>query len=85
MTTPFALVEGEDFSAMDPLEATFPAGMTASGNLSCVNITILEDMVLEGQHSFDVRITDVTPDEVNVISPSNASVFIGDNDGEFIQ
>ena len=41
-------------------------------------------MVLEGQHSFVVRISDVTPDEVNVISPSIANVFIGDNDGELI-
>ena len=68
---------------MDPLVATFPAGVTTSGDLGCVNITILEDMVLEGQHSFVVQIADITPDEVNVISPSIGIVFIGDNDGEF--
>ena len=69
---------------MDPLVATFPAGVTTSGDLGCVNITILDDMVLEGQHSFVVQIADVTPDEVNIISPSIANVFIGDNEGEFI-
>ena len=68
---------------MDSLVASFPAGVTTSGDLTCVNITILEDMVLEGQHSFVVQIADVTPDEVNIISPSIANVFIGDNDGEF--
>ena len=78
------LVEGEDFSAMDPLVATFPAGMTSSGNLTCVDITILDDMALEGQHGFVVQITDVCPDEANIISPSIAAVIIGDNDGEFV-
>ena len=78
------LVEGEDFSAMDPLVATFPAGMTSSGNLACVDITILDDMALEGQHGFVVQITDVCPDEANIISPSIAAVIIGDNDGEFV-
>ena len=68
---------------MDSLVASFPAGVTTSGDLGCVNITILEDMVLEGQHSFVVHIAEVTPDEVNVISPSIINVFIGDNDGEF--
>ena len=69
---------------MDSLVASFPAGVTTSGDLGCVNITILEDMVLEGQHSFVVQITEVTPDEVNIISPSIANVLIGDNDGECI-
>ena len=68
---------------MDSLVASFPAGVTTSGDLGCVNITILEDRVLEGQHSFVVQIAEVTPDEVNVISPSIINVFIGDNDGEF--
>ena len=68
---------------MDSLVASFPAGVTTSGDLGCVNITILDDMVLEGQHSFVVQIADITPDEVNVISPSIGIVFIGDNDGEF--
>ena len=68
---------------MDSLVASFPSGVTTSGDLGCVNITILEDMVLEGQHSFVVQITDITPDEVNIISPSIGIVFIGDNDGEF--
>ena len=69
---------------MDPLVATFPAGMTSSGNLACVDITILDDMALEGQHGFVVQITDVCPDEANIISPSIAAVIIGDNDGEFV-
>ena len=69
---------------MDSLVASFPAGVTTSGDLGCVNITILDDMVLEGQHSFVVQIADITPDEVNIISPSIANVLIGDNDGECI-
>ena len=69
---------------MDSLVASFPARVTTSGDLGCVNITILEDMVLEGQHSFVVQIAEVTPDEVNIISPSIINVFIGDNDGECI-
>ena len=84
MLNSFVLVEGEDFSGIYPLIATFPAGVTTSGDLGCVNITILEDMVFEGQHSFVVQIAEVTPADVNVISPSIANVFIGDNDGECI-
>ena len=68
---------------MDPLVASFPTGVTTSGDLTCVNISILEDVVLEGQHGFVVQISDVSPDEVNIISPGIVIVFIGDNDGEF--
>ena len=80
----FSLVEGEDFSGMDSLIATFPAGVTSNGDVTCVDITILDDMVLEGQHGFVVQISDISPDETNIIAPSIADVIIGDNDGEFV-
>ena len=80
----FSLVEGEDFSGVDSLVATFPAASTSNGDVTCVDITILDDMALEGQHSFVVQIAHVSPDETNIISPSIANVIIGDNDGEFV-
>ena len=48
-----------------PLQATFPTS-SMEGATSCVNISILQDMVLEGDHSFGVELTSATPSVVMV-------------------
>ena len=50
------------------------------GDTSCVNISVLQDMVLEGDHSFGVEVTSATPSVVMVGIPSNETVTILDDE-----
>ena len=53
-----------------PLQTTLPTN-SMEGATSCVNISILRDTVLEGDHSFAVEVTSATPSVVMVGMPSN--------------
>jgi len=65
----------------DVFEATFLAAMsTSNGDTACDIVTIIDDDVLEGEHSFEILITATDPQLVN-IDPSNALVNIKDNEG----
>ena len=50
------------------------------GATSCVNISILQDMVLEGDHNFSVVVTSATPSVVMVGVPSEGTVTILDDE-----
>ncbi len=75
---------GEDYEASDPLTTTF---LTAGSNVSCVNITIVDDDAFEGNHTFMVNVDSVTllsgeaEDLLMPGSVSSAAVTIQDNDG----
>ncbi len=79
---------GEDYEASDPLTATF---LAAGGNVSCVDITILDDDAFEGNHTFMVRVDSVTllsgitEELLRPGSASPAAVTIQDNDGMEVQ
>ena len=62
-----------------PLQATFPTSSMEDAT-SCVNITILQDLVLEGDHSFGVEVTSATPSVVMVGMPSEETVTILDDE-----
>ena len=62
-----------------PLQATFPTS-SVEGSTSCVDIVILQDMGLEGDHSFDVEVISVTPPLVMVGTPSAETVTILDDE-----
>jgi len=64
----------------DIFEATFLAISTSNGDTVCDIITIIDDDVLEGEHSFEVLITATDPQLTN-INPASASVTITDNEG----
>ena len=72
------LVAGSDYGA-GLLQATFPIG-SMEGGTSCVNISILQDLVLEGDHSFGVQVTSATPSVVMVGMPSEETVTILDDE-----
>ena len=72
------LVAGSDYVA-GPLQATFPTS-SMEGATSCVNISILQDMVLEGDHTFGVEVSSVTPSVVIVGMPSEETVTILDDE-----
>ncbi len=75
---------GEDYEAFDTLTTTF---LAAGSNVSCVNITIMDDDAFEGNHTFMVNVDSVTlqsgeaEDLLMLGSASSATVTIQDNDG----
>ena len=62
-----------------PLQATFPTS-SVEGSTSCVDIVILQDMALEGDHSFSVEVISATPSVVMVGTPSDETVTILDDE-----
>ena len=71
-------VAGSDYVG-GPLQATFPTS-SMEGATSCVNISILQDLVLEGDQSFGVEVTSATPSVVMVGMPSEETVTILDDE-----
>ena len=72
-------VEGVDFSVTDPtqLNVFFEAG-SMNGDTDCINITILDDSAVEGDHSFTVSLN--PPDfPVTLTTPSSSPVTIEGN------
>ena len=61
------------------LQATF-ATNSMEGATSCVNISILQDLALEGDHEFSVEVTSATPSVVTVGMPSEETVTILDDE-----
>ena len=75
-------VDGEDFTVSPPdvFEATFVAMSTSNGDTACDSITIIDDNVLEGEHSFEIQIVSTDPMLSN-IDPASTVVTILDNEG----
>ena len=53
---------------------------TSNGDTACDNITIIDDNVLEGEHSFEIQIVSTDPMLSN-IDPASTVVTILDNEG----
>ena len=66
-----------------PLQATFPTS-SMEGDTSCVDISILQDLVLEGDHSFGIEVTSATPSVVMVGMPSEEAVTILDDESTYV-
>ena len=66
-----------------PLQATFSIG-SMEGATSCVDIGILQDLVLEGDHWFGVEVTSATPSVVVVGMPSEETVTILDDESTYV-
>ena len=78
-----------DYSA-GTIDATFSARSTVSGTTACANVTIIDDLSVEGDHSFSVHLTalqlapGVVYSELRIGTPPYAHVNIIDNDGKII-
>ena len=72
---------GTDFTP-DVFEATFVAMSTSNGDIACNTITIVDDNVVEGDHSFEIQIA--TDPQLNIINPVSATVNIQDNEGNVV-
>ena len=66
-----------------PLQAIFPIS-SIEGATSCVNISILQDLVLEGDHNFGVEVTSATPSVEMVGTPSEGTVLILDDESTYV-
>ena len=69
--------DGVDFY-FGSYNVTFPAGITSSS----VNITVVDDNILEGNEDFHLNISNSLPDRVTLNDTNSAIVIIKDNDGE---
>ncbi len=74
-------VQGIDFEVSGSLELNFPYTGTVNGDEQCVNITIEDDMILEGQHIVQMQLALGSPEGLIDFNPSFSSVIIADNDG----
>ena len=54
---------------------------SATGAMVCATVTLSDDTILEGAETFTVAITDSGGAVLG--SPSNATVTINDNDGQY--
>jgi len=66
-----------------PFELTFDV-MSTSGSLACINISIPQDLALEGDHEFTIHLSALSPDVVTIGSPANATVVIADDESKYI-
>ena len=78
-------VDTEDFTLEPPdvFEATFAAMSTSNGDTVCDNITIINDNVLEGEHSFEIQISSTNP-QLAIINPASTMMTIQDNEGTIV-
>ena len=88
---PSYTVRDMDYSISSPADTlTFSAGSTVSGTTACVNVTIIDDIAVEGTHSFTVHVTGLELDpggvysELSIGTPPYAIVNIMDNDGKLL-
>ena len=70
-----------DFSALGGLEVTFTSG-SADGAQQSVDIVIIDDAALEGDHDFTVELISTDPSSVMIGMPSSTTVTITDNEGD---
>ena len=78
-----SLVLNEDYSVEDPLRVTFMPGDA----VACADITIIQDSLLEGTHSFSVEVSDVVKQSGSsdplLTTGTSAVISILDDEGTF--
>jgi len=76
-------VSGQDF-APGRLSALlrFASGTTSDGDVMCTSVTIIDDDNLEGDHTFTVTITGVSPGDGSITPNPTTTITIHDNHGE---
>ena len=72
----FILAVFSDYAQPNPMDLTFLQGISQQ----CANIAISDDAILENDELFSVQLT--TTDQAVTLSPSSATVTIGDDDSK---
>ncbi len=75
---------GIDFNFSGSAEVLFPSSMTLSGDVQCVNITIEDDMIVEGDHTIALQLAPGLEFPLGQIdfNPMSSVIVIEDNDGK---
>ena len=61
---------------------TFGSGNTSNGDSQCIEVTVTDDDIFEGDQQFTVSIDSASPSSVASIgSPNSLTVTIEDNNG----
>ena len=77
----FLSVLGEDFM-ISGNSLTFGSGNASNGDLQCIEVTVTDDDIFEGDQQFTATIDSVSPSSVASIgSPNSLTVTIEDNNG----
>ncbi len=65
-------------------EVRFPSSVTISGDVQCVNITIEDDMIVEGDHTIALELAPGLESPLGQIdfNPMSSIIVIEDNDGK---
>ena len=71
----------DDFSALANEILTIPSTMVAN-NFVCHNITVTDDMIVEGSETFIITVETSNPNNV-IMGLNTAIVTIIDNDGKY--
>ncbi len=76
-------VEGMDFNVLGTPLVVFPAVMTSSGDQQCVNISITDDTLVEGQQLIAAQLDadNVVPVGQIDFNSSTSLITVWDNDG----
>ncbi len=75
---------GVDFNFSGSAEVRFPSSVTMSGDVQCVNITIEDDMIVEGDHTIALQLAQGLESPLGQIdfNPMSSTIVIEDNDGK---
>ena len=76
----FSPTESDDFS-LSMMNIIIPAGDIPSTGNDCVNVSALDDTILEGSEDFNIMISGTDLAEVTVYMPNTTTVTIIDADG----
>ncbi len=75
---------GVDFNFSGSAEVRFPSSVTMNGDVQCVNITIEDDMIVEGDHTIALQLAPGLESPLGQIdfNPMSSIIVIEDNDGK---
>ena len=73
-----AAIAGSDYVSVS-MDVVFPAG-TSNGGMQCIDVTIIDDIEMEGDETFTVTLT-TSSSTVNLVN-AVTTITITDNDGE---
>ena len=71
-------IAGSDYAAIST-HLMFPTG-SVSGDMKCINITIIDDVVLEEDETLTVAMTNTSPYNYVAVEDDELTLTIRDND-----
>jgi gliding motility-associated-like protein len=73
---------GSDYNAILSGQITFPAG-TTNGSTQSINVTIINDLVIEGNENINIELSNLSTSLINLVDPIAVGI-ITDNDSKTV-